>query len=143
MNENETHASGAREGGGAAEKQTVPPSQPLSAAGGKTATGIDSNLCAALAYVGWAMTGVLFFVLEPEDRFVRFHALQSILLTAALIVVAIGLGVVPFIGPFLFGLASVGFVLVWLLAMWKALHHVQYLLPFIGEIARAQVERPR
>ncbi len=138
MNENETQAG--REGGAPAEKHggSPPPSRSV-----RTATGIDSNLCAALSYVGWGMTGVLFYILEPQDRFVRFHALQSILLTAALIVVAVGLGVVPFVGGFLFGLASVGFVLVWLLAMWKALHHELYQLPFIGEIARAQVERQK
>lgn len=105
-------------------------------------TGLEPNLAAALSYVGWAMTGILFFyVFEPRDRFVRFHALQSILLTAALMVVGVSVTAVPLIGPFLFRMAAVGFVLAWLLAIWKALRHELYPLPFIGEIARGQVDR--
>jgi uncharacterized membrane protein len=88
------------------------------------------------------MTGLLFFyVFEPHDRFVRFHALQSILLTAALMVVGVAVSAVPLIGPFLFRVAALGFVLAWLLVIWKALHHEPYPLPFIGEIARGQVDR--
>jgi uncharacterized membrane protein len=107
-----------------------------------SATGLEPNLAAALSYVGWAMTGILFFyVFEPRDRFVRFHALQSILLTAALMVVGVAVSAVPLIGPFLFRVAALGFVLAWLLVIWKALHHELYPLPFIGEIARGQVDR--
>jgi uncharacterized membrane protein len=109
---------------------------------GVSGTGLEPNLAAALSYVGWAMTGILFFyVFEPRDRFVRFHALQSILLTAALMVVGVSVTAVPLIGPFLFRMAAVGFVLAWLLAIWKALRHELYPLPFIGEIARGQVDR--
>jgi uncharacterized membrane protein len=67
--------------------------------------------------------------------------LQSILLTAALMVVGVSVTAVPLIGPFLFRMAAVGFVLAWLLAIWKALRHELYPLPFIGEIARGQVDR--
>ena len=109
------------------------------------ASAVDANLSAALAYIGWALTGILFYLLGPRDRFVRFHALQSILLTAAFVVVGTALSVVsfivPFIGPFLFALASLGFVFVWLLVMWKALRYEEYRLPFIGEIARTQIDR--
>ncbi len=105
--------------------------------GGPTAIGLDANLAAALSYVGWAMTGILFYyVFEPHDRFVRFHALQSILLTAALMVVGVSMAVVPLIGPFLFRMAAIGFILVWILAIWKALRYEEYPLPFIGDIAR-------
>ena len=111
---------------------------------GPTAIGLDANVAAALSYVGWAMTGILFYyVFEPRDRFVRFHAMQSILLTAALMVVGVSMAVVPLIGPFLFRMAAVGFILVWILAIWKALRYEEYPLPFIGEISRSQVARGR
>jgi uncharacterized membrane protein len=110
--------------------------------GATSGTGLEPNIAAALSYVGWAMTGILFFyVFEPRDRLVRFHALQSILLTAALMVVGVAVSAVPLIGPFLFRMAALGFVLAWLLVIWKALHHEFYPLPFIGEIARGQVDR--
>lgn len=95
-----------------------------------------------LAYAGWAMTGILFYVLsDRRERFVRFHALQSMLLTAALAIMGGSALAVPLIGKVLFSMAAIGFFLVWLLAMRKAFRHERYLLPFIGEIARAHVER--
>jgi uncharacterized membrane protein YvbJ len=50
-----------------------------------SAPGLATNIAAALAYVLGALTGILFLVLEPykNDRFVRFHAFQSILFTVA------------------------------------------------------------
>ena len=84
---------------------------------------------------------IVYFLYEPGNRFVRFHAMQSILLTAALALVGAVVLLVPLIGKGLFAMAAVGFVLVWLLAMWKALKHETYLLPFIGELARAQADR--
>jgi uncharacterized membrane protein len=131
-------AAGGRPGG--AEPGPPPPPKPPD--GPRTGTGLDANLAAALSYVGWAVTGILFFFFfEPKQRFVRFHAMQSILLTAALIVVEIVLMVVPFIGPLLSSIAFIGFVLVWLMMMWKALKNEEYPLPFIGEIARSQADR--
>jgi uncharacterized membrane protein len=122
--------------------ETRPAGGPAGAPGASGAPGaVDANLSAALAYIGWALTGILFYLLGPRDRFVRFHALQSILLTAAFVIVGTVLSVVPFIGPLLFALASLGFVFVWLLVMWKALRYEEYRLPFIGEIARTQIDR--
>jgi uncharacterized membrane protein len=45
----------------------------------KTVSGFDENLAGALCYgLGW-ITGLLFFATEPENSFVRFHAMQSML----------------------------------------------------------------
>jgi len=46
--------------------------------GEKTSLGLDENIEGALCYVlGW-LTGIVFFVLEKDNRFVKFHAMQSI-----------------------------------------------------------------
>ena len=45
----------------------------------KTSTGLDANLAAALSYLVGFVTGVVFLILEKENRFVRFHAMQSAL----------------------------------------------------------------
>jgi uncharacterized membrane protein len=46
--------------------------------GEKTALGIEENIAGALCYVlGW-LTGIVFLLLEKENRFVRFHAIQSL-----------------------------------------------------------------
>jgi len=55
----------------------------------KSSTGLDENLAALLSYVfGW-VSGLIFFLIEKDSRLVRFHAMQSILLNAAAIVVGI------------------------------------------------------
>ncbi len=43
----------------------------------KTATGLDANIAAAISYM-W-IVGLIFFFLEKENKFIRFHAMQSIL----------------------------------------------------------------
>lgn len=103
---------------------------------------LEPHLAGALAYAGWAMTGILFYLLtDRTERFVRFHALQSILLTAAVVVVGGSVLAVPLIGQALFAASAIGFFLVWILAMRRAFRRERYPLPFIGEIARAHVDR--
>ena len=109
-----------------------------------SSTGFDANLAAALSYVFAPITGPLFFIVERKNRFVRFHALQSILFAATTIVLAVVvtiLGLLPGVGPPLFALVSFGLTIVWLLLMWKALQWEEFQLPFIGDIARTQVDR--
>ena len=55
----------------------------------KSSTGIDENIAALLSYVfGW-VSGLIFFLIEKDSRLVRFHAMQSILLNAAALVVGV------------------------------------------------------
>jgi uncharacterized membrane protein len=55
---------------------------------GKSALGLDGNLAAALGYpIG--IIAIISLIMEKENRFVKFHALQSVLLHVAFIVVAI------------------------------------------------------
>jgi uncharacterized membrane protein len=51
-------------------------------------TGLDSNVAGALSYLFGALTGIIFYVLEPEDEFVRFHASQSIVVSVGFFVLA-------------------------------------------------------
>jgi len=63
---------------------------------GKSALGLDGNLAAALGYpIG--ILAIICLVMEKENRFVKFHALQSILLHVAFIVVFIALMVLGFV----------------------------------------------
>jgi uncharacterized membrane protein len=63
---------------------------------GKSALGLDGNLAAALGYpIG--ILALICLIMEKENRFVKFHAWQSILLYAALIVVWIALVVLSII----------------------------------------------
>jgi uncharacterized membrane protein len=57
--------------------------KPMSETKGKTSTGMEQNLEGLLCYVlGW-LTGIIFLLLEKDNKFVRFHAIQSILVFGA------------------------------------------------------------
>ena len=102
----------------------------------KTSTGFDANVAAALSYLVGFVTGIIFLLVEKDNRFVRFHAMQSTLLFAGIVLVNIVLKLVPFVG----GLVGV-FVVVplsavlWLLLMYKAYQGEEYQLPLVGQMA--------
>jgi len=60
---------------------------------GKSSIGLDGNLAAALGYpIG--IIAIICLIMEKENRFVKFHALQSILLHVGFIVVAIAVWII-------------------------------------------------
>ena len=118
-----------------------------SAASGPTSTGLPPNVAGALSYLLGALTGVLFFVLERDNKFVRFHAAQSIAVSVVLIVLGFVLGMlstvlafIPLIGWLVVMVASVGLSLLsfvlWLYLMWQAYQGKEWEAPFAGPFAR-------
>ncbi|NLX87374.1 MAG: DUF4870 domain-containing protein [Clostridiales bacterium] len=106
----------------------------------KSSTGMNENLAALLSYVLGFITGIIFFVIEKESKFVKFHAMQSILVSAALMVLSFVLGFIPFIGWLaLILLGPVSFVL-WIILMVKAYKYVWFKLPVVGDIAEKQAD---
>ena len=64
----------------------------------KTVSGLDANVAAALSYaLGW-ITGLLFLLTEPQNRFVRFHAMQSTIVFLTLSVASVLLQAIPILG---------------------------------------------
>ena len=124
-----------------------------SSATGSTSTGLAPNVAGALAYVLGPITGVVFLVLEKENRFVRFHAAQAIATGVVIIVLSIALsvvsGVLAFI-PILGWLAALllslvmglGSFLLWLLLMWRAYQGDEWEVPFVGTFARRMAPAP-
>jgi len=111
----------------------------MSEAKGKTSMGLEPNVAGLLCYVlGW-VTGLIFFILEKENKFVRFHAMQSIVTFGAITVASIVLSFIPFIGWILGWLLSVlGFVL-WIILMIKAYQGQRFKLPWAGNFAEKQI----
>jgi uncharacterized membrane protein len=56
---------------------------------GATTLNIGANTAAGGSYLIWWVTGFLIYFSERNNRFVRFHALQSIILTGILTVLAV------------------------------------------------------
>ena len=64
--------------------------------------------------------------------------MQSILTFLAVLVLAVVVGEVPFVGRLLNWMLSVSTVVLWLFLMFKAISGERYQLPYIGEIADRQ-----
>lgn len=100
-----------------------------------TALGLDKNVSALLAYVlGW-VSGLVVILIEKEDDFVRFHAMQSIVTFGAFTIFSIMFGTMfmffGFIGP----LIHIAGIALWILLMVKAYQGEKFMLPVIGDIS--------
>jgi len=121
---------------------------------GKSSTGLDENIAALLSYVfGW-LSGLIFFLMEKDSRLVRFHAMQSILLSVAAIVILVAFwivaGILGIVVSYISGVLS---FLLWIVTMLvggviglaivvgaiiclvKAFQGQYFKLPFIGNMA--------
>jgi len=115
---------------------------------GKSVFGLTPNLAAALSYVVGFVTGIIVLVLEKDDKFVRFHALQSILVFGGLTVlrvVAPVLKIIPFFGEIAFGIVSLVLSLVgivaWVYLIYTAYQGKTFKVPFVGDIASEQINK--
>ena len=103
----------------------------------KTIAGLDENVGGALSYaLGW-MTGAAFLLLEPTNKFVRFHAWQSVIVFGGVSVAwFIALSLLFPVGWFIaFAVILPLSAFLWLLLMYKAYRGERYKLPFAGDIA--------
>ncbi len=104
----------------------------------KTSTGIQPNLAGLLCYVlGW-VTGIVFLILEKENQFIRFHAVQSIFTFGVITIAQIILSRIPFTGWILGWLIGVLAFILWIVLMVKAYQGQKYKLPWAGNIAEKQ-----
>ena len=101
----------------------------------KTSTGMDENVAGLLCYVlGW-ITGLIFFLIEKKNKFVRFHALQSIIVFGVLNLALIVLGWIPIIGWVIAWIIWVLMIVLWILLMVKAYQGEKFKLPWAGNLA--------
>src|ERR1700729_3186491 len=99
----------------------------------------QANVIAALAYLAFFVSGVIFLYLEPynQDEFVRFHARQSIGFSVVWFATNVVFGVFMAVLPhqigglfsFLHGLVNLGFAIFWLFLMYKAYSGERYRIP--------------
>ena len=134
--------------------QPTPPSSPEpELRTTSTSTGLPSNVAAAIACIP-LIGGIIFYILEKKDSFVRFYAMQSIIFGCAWFlfnivsaVVHAVFGAIPGIGGILVffwaiiaALVHLAFLVVMIIAIVKAFTGVRWDIPYIGPIARRQVE---
>jgi uncharacterized membrane protein len=113
---------------------------------------LPSNVAAALACIP-LVGGLIFYIVEKYDQFVRFYAMQSIIFGGAWFLFSIVsgflhmiFGSIPVAGPFfslLWGFLSaliyLGLLVIMVIAMVKAFSGARWDIPFVGPIARKQM----
>lgn len=112
-------------------------------------TGMSNNVAGLLCYVfGW-ITGLIFLLIEPykNDKFVRFHAFQSIFFNVSLIAVYIGFAILGVLLALmhlgllmlpLYMILGIGIFGTWVFLMVKAYSNQTFKLPIIGNLAAKQ-----
>jgi uncharacterized membrane protein len=137
---------------------------PSGAPGGKTSLGLESNVGAMLCYIAniicclGVILAVIFLVTEKENRFVKFHAVQSLFLVGVQLVVGIAVGIVGLLFRMALSSADLGliavllvfglriilllvFLAIWIFAGMKAYGGQWYKLPLIGNLAWNMVNK--
>ena len=130
----------------------VPPPPPVPE---MNASSLDlpSNIAAALACVP-LVGGIVFYIIEKRDSFVRFYAMQSIIFGGAWLLVSVASSIIshvfwniPMIGAVLgflwsivHALIQIAFLVIWIIATIKAFSGVRWEIPYIGATARKQAE---
>lgn len=112
-------------------------------------SGLAPNVASMLCYLCSVITGVIFLVIEKENKEVRFHAWQAICLGVAAFVIQIGLSILTvilgsiagFLGM-LMGVISpivgLAIFIFWVICMIKAYQGEHFKLPILGDIAEKQ-----
>src|SRR5947208_1435970 len=139
------------------DQEPIPPAPPPSSGpepGPKsTSTGLPSNVAAAIACIP-LIGGIIFYILEKHDSFVRFYAMQSIIFGLAWILIHIGCVIVAglfwhvsvlgwFFGPFwgfIWWLINLALFVLFVVTIIKAFTNVRWEIPYIGPMARKQME---
>jgi uncharacterized membrane protein len=102
---------------------------------GQKSMGLQENIAALLAYaLGW-ISGLIVILVEKDNRFVRFHAMQSIITFGALTILSILLGNLLVFFGFLVPFLNLLGIVLWILLMVKAYQGERYRLPIIGDLA--------
>jgi len=105
----------------------------------KTSTGMTQNVAGLLCYLAGWITGLIFFLIEKENRFVRFHAMQSIITFGSLSVLFMVLGFIPVVGWMIMPILAILQLVLWIVLMVKAYQGQLFKLPMIGDIAEKNI----
>ena len=109
----------------------------------KTSIGLNENVVAALCYVGFWFTGILFLMIERQNKFVRFHAMQSVLVFIPLALIVFLIGCIPYFGWVLADFA--GFLCLFLLLAFVIMAYkgAKFKVPLVGKYAYDSVYKDK
>lgn len=82
--------------------------------------------------IAWLIPVVIFFI-EKDSNLVKFHAMQSIILYVARVIVISILRFIPLLGTLLGSIVGIILILIALIAMIGAFNYEEIHIPFIGD----------
>ena len=107
----------------------------------------NRNLVAALSYFLGFITGIVILLVEKDDKFIRFHAMQSTLVFGVIFVADIILGAVIGAAPILNLINSlfntlvfIVALIVWIVSMLMAFQGQMFKWPVVGNFAERQIK---
>ena len=98
-------------------------------------TNLQPNVAGLLCYLGIWVTGIIFLLIEQKNKFVRFHAIQSIIVFVALGIASAFLSQIPLLGWFFGVIIGVLSFVLWIVLMVKAYQGELYKIPLAGDLA--------
>ena len=101
----------------------------------KSSLNLPQNTEAALTYLAGWLTGLVFLFVEKENKFVRFHAMQSVIAFGGLTILAM----VPLLGWIISPLVMIASFILWLVCLMKSYQGEKFKLPIIGDFAEKQL----
>jgi uncharacterized membrane protein len=104
----------------------------------KTSSGLQPNVAGLLCYLLWWVTGIVFLIIEKENKVIKFHAWQSIFTFVVITVIQIILAFIPFVGWILGILVWIGSIILWIYLMYSAYQGKTVKVPIAGNIAAKQ-----
>ena len=113
----------------------------------KSVFDLDEKIAGLLSYALGFISGIFFYVMERENKFVRFHALQSTVWFLALCVVQFILGLLtgfPVLGilfRFLNGAVGLFCAVSWVYLMYMAYKGAEFKIPILGDVVWNQIHK--
>lgn len=106
------------------------------------------NLVAAISYLAFFITGIVVLYAEKDDKFIRFHAMQSTIIFGGLFVLNLLISLI--FGSFsllgivlnlLNNLLWILWIFIWIVSMIKAYQGQIFKWPIAGDFAEKQIGR--
>lgn len=104
-----------------------------------TSTGLQQNVAGALCYALAWVTGIIFILIEPNNRLVRFHAWQSLFTFGTLSILDMVLGLLPGVGRLLQSVLFLIGLVLWVMLIVKTYQGEKLKLPIFGDLAEDRV----
>ncbi|MBN2239523.1 MAG: hypothetical protein JW712_07100 [Dehalococcoidales bacterium] len=101
----------------------------------QTNTGLDEKIAGMLSYLVLWPSGIIFLILEPNNKYVRFHALQSIIVFGAISIAMMIFSWIPVFSVIIYIVGGVLMFALWVLLLIKSSQGDRYKVRWAGDLA--------